>query len=78
MKPKRTNRQILRRVEEIHMALELADFYAFMLTFPEQKEFIDDQTIQCVIACVNKECHAKDCIVYFNCLLKSWKSCLLN
>jgi len=78
MKPKRTNRQILKRVEEIQRALELADFYAFMLTFPEQKNFIDDQTLQCVIACVNKECYATKCLVFSFCPIISWRACFLN
>jgi len=78
MKPIRTNRQILKRVEEIQRALELADFYTFMLTFPEQKEFIDDQTLQCVLACISKECLADDCVVHSTCPIKSWRLGLWN
>jgi len=78
MKPIRTNRQILKRVEEIQRALELADFYAFMLTFPEQKECIDDQTLQCVLACINNECHARSCLVYNFCPQVSWRISILN
>ena len=78
MKPIRTNRQILKRVEEIQRALELADFYAFMLTFPEQKEVIDDQTTQCVLACINNECHVDDCFVHSYCPLKCFRISFLN
>ena len=56
------NDKIDKRVEVLQ-ALDLADFYAFMLREPGQKGVVDDQTIQCVIACVRNECYFSDCIV---------------
>jgi len=78
MKPKQTNRQIRKRVKEFQKALKLADFYAFMLREPIQGEVIDDQTIQCAIACVRNDCYFIGCIVYSACPMKSWRISLLN
>ena len=79
MKPKRTNRQIRKRVKELQQALALADFYAFMLRDPViPDEVIDDQTIQCAIACVRNDCYFSDCRVYSTCPMKSWRLSLLN
>ena len=78
MKPNQTNRQIRKRVKEIQQALQLANFYAFMLRDSISGEVIDDQTIQCTIACVRNDCYFSDCIVYSNCPMKSWRISILN
>ena len=78
MKSKRTNRKIRKRVKELQKALALADFYAFMLRDTIQGEVIDDQTIQCAIACVRNECYFSNCIVHENCQMESWRMGLLN
>ncbi len=80
MKPKRTNRQIQirKRVKELQKTIELADFYAFMLTFSVQQEIVDDQTIRCVLSCISNECHAGKCLVYVACPMKSLRICILN
>ena len=62
--------EITKRVAELQEALALADFYAFMLRDPIRGEIIDDQTIQCAIACVRNECYFSDCIVYSSCQMK--------
>ena len=78
MKQERTNRQIRKQVIELQQALALADFYAFMLREPVQREVIDDQTIQCAIACVRNDCYFSDCIVYDSCQMESWLLGFLN
>jgi len=78
MKPKRTNRQSRKQVHELQSALELSDFYAFMLTFPVHHQKPDDQTIQCIIACVNKCCSNLDCFVYAFCPMKEWRISMLS
>jgi len=65
-------------VKELQKALKLADFYAFMLRDSIQEEVIDDQTIQCAIACVRNDCYFSECIVYSDCQMKSWRMSLLN
>ncbi len=76
MKEKRTNRQIRKRVKELQQALALADFYAFMLREPGLGGTIDDQTIQCAIACVRNDCYFS--VVYSDCQMKGWRVSLLN
>jgi len=78
MKEKQTNRKIRKHVKELQQALVLADFYAFILNNPIQGEIIDDQTIQCALACVRNECYFSGCIVYSNCPMKSWRVSILN
>jgi len=63
--------EINKKVAEPQKAFELADFYAFMLREPVQREVIDDQTIQCAIACVRNDCYFSDCIVYDSCQMES-------
>jgi len=70
--------RINKKVVELQKALELADFYAFMLRDPLKREVIDDQTIQCAIACVRNDCYFSDCIVYASCPMESLKLGLLN
>jgi len=70
--------RINRRVAELQEALQLAYFYAFMLREPIQGGVIDDQTIQCAIACVRNDCYFSDCIVYNSCQMESWRMSLLN
>ena len=79
MKPQRTNRQIQKRVKELQKALELADFYAFMLKNPLSWKVVDDQmTIRCTIACINNQCDNLDCFVFETCPLYEWKLSLLS
>jgi len=70
--------RITKKVVELQKALALADFYAFMLRDSIQEEVIDDQTIQCAIACVRNDCYFSECIVYSDCQMKSWRMSLLN
>ena len=63
--------RINKKVVELKKALELADFYAFMLRDPIQGDAIDDQTIRCAIACVRNDCYFSDCIVYASCQMES-------
>ena len=70
--------RINKRVTELQKALELANFYAFMLRDTLKREVIDDQTIQCAIACVRNDCYFVDCIVYSTCPMESWRLSLLR
>ena len=78
MRPYRTNRQIRKRMKELQLAIELADYYAFMLSDPINYKGIDDQTINCTIACINNRCDNIDCIVFETCLLQEWRLSLLT
>jgi len=78
MKPKRADRKDWEREREIQKAIDLAEFYAFMLREPGQKGVIDDQTNQCVLACVRGECYFSNCLVYSTCPMESWRISLLN
>ena len=66
------------QMEEFLQELVLADFYAFMLRDPALGGAIDNQTIQCAIACVRNDCYFSDCIVYEACPMESWRMGLLN
>jgi len=70
--------RIKKRVVGLTKAVELANFYAFMLRGPLKREVIDDQTIQCAIACVSNYCYFSDCVVYETCQMESWRIGLLN
>jgi len=70
--------RINKRVVELQKAIELADFYSFMLRDHFQGGPIDDQTIQCAIACVRNDCYFSGCIVYETCHMGSWRVGLLN
>ena len=69
----RNPNEITKRVAELQEALALADFYALTLRDPIRGEIIDDQTIQCAIACVRNECYFSGCIVYSSCQMKGQK-----
>ncbi len=49
-----------------------------MLRDPIQVEVIDDQTIQCAIACVRNDYYFSDCRVYSICPMKGWRKSILN
>ncbi len=70
--------RIKKRIAELQKSLKLADFYAFMLRDPIKEKVIDDQTIQCAIACVRNDYYFSDCIVYENCPMEGWRMSLLN
>jgi len=72
------NDRINNKVIELQKALDLADFYAFMLRESIGGVAIDDQTIQCAIACVRNDCYFDGCIVYEVCPMESWRKSVLN